>query len=29
MEHYSLFSKDKCTAGEREGGVSPPLAIGS
>lgn len=22
MEHYSLFRKDKCTAGEREG-VSP------
>ena len=20
MEHYSLFRKDKCTAGEREGG---------
>lgn len=23
MEHYSLFRKDKCTAGEREGGGSP------
>ncbi len=23
MEHYSLFRKDKCTAGEREGGKSP------
>ena len=23
MEHYSLFRKDKCTAGGREGGVSP------
>ena len=29
MEHYSLFRKDKCTAGEREGGGKPPLAIGS
>ena len=28
MEHYSLFRKDKCTAGEREGG-KPPLVIGS
>ena len=24
MEHYSLFRKDKCTAGEREGGGKPP-----
>lgn len=24
MEHYSLFSKDKCTAGEREWGLTPP-----
>ena len=23
MEHYSLFRKDKCTAGEREGGKPP------
>lgn len=29
MEHYSLFRKDKCTTGEREGGGKPPLAIGS
>lgn len=29
MEHYSLFRKDKCIAGEREGGGKPPLAIGS
>lgn len=24
MEHYSLFRKDKCTAGEREGGGEAP-----
>ena len=29
MEHYSLFRKDKCTAGERKGGGKPPLTIGS
>ena len=23
MEHYSLFRKDKCIAGEREGGEAP------
>lgn len=29
MEHYSLFRKDKCTAGGERKGGKPPLAIGS